>query len=370
MQFAVLAVGPQYKRGILEMNWRKKGIALALLVGVVASAGYVGDAQMASAQSAAAKTAHDKQSIVHTKTTVRSSGKASASKHRGQAVATEPKASFPLTILDEAGHRVKISKPPVRIASTTEGTDEILSALVPRKNVVMVTTFASQPLYSNVVGWAKGIRAINQVNAEQVLSVKPDLVLMASYNSPGVVAQIEQTGAPVFEFANFNSIRDIEANIALVGRLVGQQPRADRVVQAMKKQLGVISHDVAQQHRVTVLDYSSYGYAAGKNTTVDSIIRHAGGINAASNISGWKMITDEEIVKMNPQVIIDARGDSLAKIIHNPALASVAAIKNHRVYYVNGAELSAVSQYIVRGVRDVAHTLYPNVTLPADSQLQ
>ncbi len=282
------------------------------------------------------------------------------------------KSAYPLRLLDEAGHKVTIAKLPYRIASTTEGTDEILAGLVPKKRIVMVTTYASQPAYSNISSYVKGIPAIGQVNAEQVLAVKPNIVLMASYNTPAIVQQIEQTGVPVFEFTNFNSIHDIENNIDVVGRLVGIPAKATHMVTAMKKQLQVIHQATAKLKKLTVLDYSTSGYTAGRNTTVDSVITAAGGINAAKAINGWKLLTDEEIVKMNPQVIIDANNDPgfVKKIMSDPALASVAAVKSFRVYTINGAQLMAVSQYIVRGVRDVAHVLYPFSKLPSNNQLQ
>lgn len=281
-------------------------------------------------------------------------------------------ANFPLTVTDEAGHQLTIKVQPKRIASTTEGTDEILSALVPKKDVVMVTTYATSPEFSEIVNWAKGIHAINQVNAEQVLSVNPDLVLMASYNSPAIVQQIEQTGAPVFEFQNFTSIQSIEANIKIVGRLVGKEAVASHVVQVMNRQLTQMHRDVTGTPTPTVLDYGSYGYVAGKDTTVDSIIKAAGGVNAAGSIEGWKQVTDEEIVKLNPQVIIDSSDDAafIKKMYHDKALQTVPAVAHHRVYLINSARLSAVSQYIVRAVRDVAEALHPTVKLPLDSQLQ
>ena len=273
--------------------------------------------------------------------------------------------SYPLTVTDEAGNKVTIPKQPKHIASTTEGTDEILSALVPKKHVAMVTTYATNPAYSNIVAWAKGIPAIQNATAEQVIAVHPDLVLAASYTTKGVVSQIEQTGTPVFEFTNFNSIASIEQNIQLVGKLVGEQPKADQLVAQMNQKLSSIEKAVQGQKKVTVLDYSSYGFAAGTGTTVNDVIVDGGGINAAAKLQGWQKISTEEIVKMNPQVIIDASDDTgfIQKILTNPALQTVSAVKNHRVYSINSADLTTVSQYVVNGVRDVAKVLYPGIHL-------
>ncbi|QQE79684.1 ABC transporter substrate-binding protein [Alicyclobacillus sp. SO9] len=274
--------------------------------------------------------------------------------------------TYPLTIKDEAGHTRTIPKQPHHIASTTEGTDEILSALVPKKDVAMVTTYATNPAYSNVIHWAKGITAIQKANASQILAVHPDLVLAASYTKAGVVSQLTQAGVPVFEFTQFHSISGIEKNIKLTGKLVGAQPRAQRLVAKMNTDLAKIQTAVKRKEKPTVLDYSSYGFAAGKGTTVNSIIVDAGGVNAAAKVKGWNKITDEEIIKMNPQVIITANSDKrfANKLLHDSKLQTVRAVKNHRVYAVSGASLSSVSQYIIKGVKDVAHVLHPSVSLP------
>ena len=271
------------------------------------------------------------------------------------------KSGFPLRLMDQAGHKVVIPAPPTRIASTTEGTDEILSALVPKKDIAMVTSFASDPSYSNIVNFVKGIPAIGNANAEQILAVRPDLVLMASYDTPGVVSQIEQAGIPVYEFTNFNSIANIEQNILVVGKLTGAQAKAKALVQRMQRELETIKKQVKGRPHPTVLNYSSYGFAAGRQTTVNDVIVAAGGVNAASRLNGWQKITDEEVVKMNPAVIIDATDDAafLRRLAKNPALQTVSAIKNHRLYAINSADLTSVSQYVTNGVRDLEAVLYP-----------
>ncbi len=274
---------------------------------------------------------------------------------------TKAKPAFPLHVKDQAGHWVTVQKKPLHIASVTEGTDEILSALVPKKDIAMVTSLASNPLYSNIVGFAKGIPAIGNANAEQVLAVHPDLVLMASYVTSGVVSQIEQSGVPVYEFANFNSIANIEQNIEVVGRLTGTLTKAKALVHHIQVQIqSYLKMDKGLPHP-TVLDYSSYGFAAGRQTTVNDVIVDAGGINVARGLNGWQKITDEEIVKMNPQVIIDSSDDGtfLSKMAKDPALQTVSAIKNHRLYTINSADLSSVSQYVVNAVRDLHKVLFP-----------
>lgn len=280
----------------------------------------------------------------------------------GQATAV----TFPLTVTDQAGHKVTIAKKPERIASGTLGTDEILSGLVPKNDIVLVTQYATDPTQSNIVSFAQGIPAMKDANAEAIIAQHPDLVLLATYTKPGVVQQVEQAGIPTYEFADFTSIKTIEQNIEVVGELVGEPQKAQQMVQDLEQKLSAIEAAVKDKSHPTVLNYSSYGYVAGSGTTVNDVIVDAGGVNAAGNLQGWQQVTPEQVVKMNPDVIIVAADDTgfKDKLLHDPKYQTINAVKNHRVYEIPAADLTSVSQYVYKGVEDVAHVLYPDVKLP------
>lgn len=275
--------------------------------------------------------------------------------------------TYPMTIKDDMGDTVTLKHQPMRIVSGSEGTDEILVSLVPKSRIALVTTLASNPEYSNVVPQVKGIPAWSGDDPEQALAVHPDLVLEAGYVSPKVVDQLHQAGVPMYTFSlnDFNSIFDIERNILTVGRLVGEPGKADALVASMRQGIAQIESAVQGQRKPTVLDYGSYGFAAGRSTTVDDIIRDAGGVNVAHTLNGWQKITDEQIVKWNPDVIIDSSDDAafLKKLASDPALQSVTAVREHHLYAIDSADLSSVSQYVVRAVYDVAKVLHPSAHL-------
>jgi iron complex transport system substrate-binding protein len=273
--------------------------------------------------------------------------------------------AYPLKVTDQAGHTITIPKAPKHIASITLGTDEILSDLVPKENIAMVTSWATDPTQSNIVEFAKGIPQIADANAEQIIAVHPDLALMASYTKPEVVNQVNQAGIPTYEFTQFNSIQDVERNIKIIGQLVGNPAKAQQMVDAVEKRLQQIHDAIKGKPSYTVLDYSSYGFAAGADTSVNDLIVHAGGTNVASTLKGWQKITDEQIVKWNPDVIVFPQSEKGfdSQLLNNKALQSVKAIRNHRIYAIPDADLSSLSQYMTKGVEDLAKVLYPDLKL-------
>lgn len=301
-----------------------------------------------------------------------SSGSAGHQSSVSSMAAASSKPNFPVTLTDDTGTKVTITKTPMHIVSGTEGTDEILASLVPRSRIALVTNLSSNPEYSDVASLVKGLPQWTGDDPEKVLSVNPDLVLMASYAPQKVITQVRNAGIPVYEFNDFTSVTSIEHNIAVVGKLVGEETKAGKIVQNMNKNLSRIKSAVAKDSHPTVLDYSSYGYAAGKATTVNDVIRLAGGTNAGAQLNGWAKITDEEIVKMNPDVILDSSDDAafVKKLESDPALQTVSAIKNHRVYTIKSADLSSVTQYVVKAVYDVAKVIHPETKIPTVQVMQ
>ncbi len=67
-----------------------------------------------------------------------------------------PAAGYPLTVTDDGGTPVTLAAKPVRIASLTMFTDEVLLDLVDPSRIVAVTTFAADPAISNVTARADG----------------------------------------------------------------------------------------------------------------------------------------------------------------------------------------------------------------------
>jgi iron complex transport system substrate-binding protein len=100
---------------------------------------------------------------------------------------------------------------------------------------------------------------------------------------------------------------------------------------------------------------------------MDGIIRRAGGINVAaeSGISGTKQISLESIIAMNPDTIVipgppAKYPEAFAQVTANPALASVPAVVNKRIFSVTDTYLFTLSQWNVRAMEELARLLYPN----------
>lgn len=293
---------------------------------------------------------------------------------RVQAQTANP--TWPRTLTDEAGSTITLNAQPMHIVSGTLATDEMLLSLVDPSRLAAVTSNATDPTQSNVVDAAKtiGAQLKTPLDPEQVIALKPDLVLLASYTDAGALKQLKDAGLPIFLFANFNSIKDIENNVTLLGHAVGAEPQAAQVVSNMETRLKAVADAVQPvKTRLSALYYSPDGYSDGAGSTIDEVVTRAGGINAvtAGGIKdAYPQLSDEFVVKADPDVILLSGFNSYSpgfvdKFKTNANFQTLKAIKNGHVYVANDAHVASISQYIVNGVEDMAALLYPdNYKLP------
>lgn len=282
---------------------------------------------------------------------------------------------YPVTIRVDGGRQaVTIRRRPTRVVSLTLGTDEILLGLVRRARIAGLTSLSGQPSQSFVSPLAKGIEAFPAANAEQVLAARPDLVFAADYTSPGVVRQIEAAGIPVVEFVQFNGLSDVVRHIQVMGRILDDEARAQRMVQDMRAELARVQRQVRGLPRPSVLYDASDAYIAGTGTTVGELIRDAGGTNAAARrgIQGWVQATRSQVLALAPQVLLtDHTGPGdfsqhgfAARLAAEPGLNLVPAVRAHRVWGLSVRALNDVSEYMAWDVQDMASVLHPRHVRP------
>ncbi|MDM8560392.1 ABC transporter substrate-binding protein [Candidatus Parabeggiatoa sp. HSG14] len=276
--------------------------------------------------------------------------------------------SFPRQLKDATGNTLIIPKRPQRIVSQTLGTDEILLALCPANRIVAVSTLALNEKYSNVVEKARTIPGQTTLNVEHILDLNPDLIFVASYNQAETIELLQTTGAPVFRFANFNRIDDIKNNIKTIGYAIGEDKRVAALITKMEEEIKAIRVNFSplntQPPRVML--YDQWHYTAGSNTLFDDMLQVLGAINVAANqgIKGHIKISDEQIIEWQPDFIVtgshyDKFEEVRRQLRENPTIAvSNVGKKSGRIIVIDNRHLTAVSQYIIYGIRALAQDLF------------
>ena len=273
---------------------------------------------------------------------------------------------FPKRLIDPTGIPQTMAAPPKRILSGVLASDEILTALVPPERLAAVTYLVDEPGLSDVAKLLPPHLPRVHAEAETMLALQPDLVVLASYTRATTVRLLAAAGIPVVRFQWYRSFADIMDSIRMLAAAVGADANGARLVDDMRRRIADVEERARGLPRPRVL-YVGGGYSAGEDTLIDAMITLAGGHNVARDVGlqGQARLPLEIAVSLRPEVILVSEwerttgGNGAAAFLHHPVWAEVPAVRQGRVHGIKGAWLSSVSHYSVNALEAVARVLHP-----------
>lgn len=286
-----------------------------------------------------------------------------ASTSKPQAVATAvvppaPAATFPVSITDDLGRKVTISKKPARIVSLAPANTEIVAALGLQSELVGVTTYDDYP--ASVKTLPK-MGDFTSPNLEAIAAAKPDLVLVTGGVQADAVKRLEKLGAVVVA-VDPKTLVETLTSIRMVGTVTGVPAAADAVVLQMTKDFNSIVAAVSKLAPVTCFVEIAQNplYTAGSGTLMDEMIRAAGGTNVVTK-PGFVGYSLEQLLKDDPHVYFVTKGSmsdpsGLAK---RPGFSKLSAVKAGRVIILDDDLVSRPGPRIMQGLRQIAAGLHP-----------
>jgi iron complex transport system substrate-binding protein len=282
-----------------------------------------------------------------------------------QNTAGSDKTTGEIVVTDDSGTQLKLDKYPERIISLTPNNTEILFALGLGERVVGVTTYCDYP---EEVSQKARIGDL-QGNVEEIVALKPDLVVAKAVLNEDIVSKLRKLDVPVL-CVDPESIDGVYRSIELIAKVTGTDSNGDKIISEMKAKISDVQQKVAEipeEERLKV--FIEVGndplYTAGGNTYVDELVRLAGGINIASDITGYQMYSLETVVKCNPDAILAADSyyvDVKAEINKRPGWDTVKAVqKGHIITDIDTNLVNRAGPRSAMAVETVAKALYPDL---------
>ena len=198
---------------------------------------------------------------------------------------------------------------PQRLVSICVQGDQLLVQLVPRERIAAVSALAADPDISPQWEKARGI-PVTKGSAEELVKLKPDLVLAGAYTTRVTVAALKQLGVRVLELGVANDFDELRAQIRQVAQSLGEEARGEELVSAMDTRLARLSVGRPPiSTRPTALFYFQDGFVPGAHTFANAILEAAGFRNLGGTFSlgvGASAST-ETVIMARPQYLILAR---------------------------------------------------------------
>ncbi|MCE4222191.1 ABC transporter substrate-binding protein [Methylobacterium sp. C25] len=257
-----------------------------------------------------------------------------------------------------------------RIASLGGAITETLYRLGAADRIVAIDTTSLHP--AEALREKPNVGYFRALSAEGLLSTKPDIVIAAEgAGPPDVLALIREAGVPISMIKEPPTPEGVLDRIITIGRLVGLRDAAAILAKDVGEHFAALSRERARITRpakaIVILSMANGRVmVGGRNSTADGILTLAGAQNAASEIDGFKLITDEAIVAAAPDVVVvmrsgpDAPGrDSV--FAPGTALSRTPAAKKDAYVSMDGLYLLGFGPRTPEAARDLMRVFYPDL---------
>jgi iron complex transport system substrate-binding protein len=260
--------------------------------------------------------------------------------------------------------------PPHRIVSVSPAVTEMLYGIGAFDRVVAVTDYCLYPpearALPKVGGWATP-------SVEKIAGFRPDLVVLSDAQAPFLEMPLAQLGIPT-AIARSQTLQDAFAAMATLGNATGNVHQAERLAMQTKAALDAVGKRATHLPRPSVLLVVDRTpgtlrdlYAVTEGSFLAELIAIAGGKTAgASTRLGYAKISQEGLLTMNPDVILDIMPASQNNGGQHPEAAwrelpEINAVRRGRVSVVREEFVPHDSQMVARTVVLFARLLHPEV---------
>lgn len=275
-------------------------------------------------------------------------------------------AAFPRHATGADDVRVRIADAPRRIVSQDAHADEYLYAVVPPSRIVGVSASAYDGRVSNVIPFLERYRPVVSSDPETVVRLNPDLVIAPVSARADVTSLLRHANVPVYRlYTMFETLASVEEHIRLVGYLAGEDARAEEEVRRFS---GAVTRAAARRSAGSRPEVLGLGgtYSYGSRTLFADVLRVLGADNLAARhgLAGYDRITDEHIVRWDPEWIVAGadRGtveEARKRLLARPAIAATRAAREGHVLVFENQVFLPLSPFTAQLVEALSLALYP-----------
>ena len=268
---------------------------------------------------------------------------------------------YPLEIEDAFGNKVTIERAPERIVSLAPNNTEILFALGLGEKIVGVTAFCDYPEEALSI---EKIGDYIAVNFEKVIELEPDLIVNYGELDPDAGKIYSDANIPVICYMP-ESIDEVIETINQIAIATDAVKEGNTLTNNMIQKRDEIIAKVKDTETIKVF-YEIWHeplQAAGKGSFIDGLIELANGENIARDAEDEYPIYDiEQLIENDPQVYLTASDipeKTVETISKRPGYEGINAIKNGKIYLLDGNILSRSGPRIVEALEIIAQTIHP-----------
>jgi iron complex transport system substrate-binding protein len=191
---------------------------------------------------------------------------------------------------------------PLRVVSLDYCADQYLLELLPRERIAALSPDADRP-FSYHRARAAGLRQVPS-RAEDVLVLRPDLVVRSYGGGPDAARFFAAAGVPVLQIGYAEDLAGVRRTLVEVAAGLGLRARGEARARQLDARLARIGEARGPATR-TALYLTSGGATAGPGTLVHELIV-AAGLRNFEDAPGWHALPLERLARARPDLVAPA----------------------------------------------------------------
>ncbi len=275
-----------------------------------------------------------------------------------------------VSVIDAEGKTVNIADSS-RIVSVGTATTETIYALGEGDKLIAVDNSSAEYLPQTASLPKVGGRT--SLNAEGILALKPTLVILGADSAPAqIFDQLRGAGIAVLTLTPNYTTETVKQKIMTVARALGAEEKgktlADKIDAEMKEAAKLLEKKTSTPKVMFVGRGPNMSNAtmSGAGTTVDEMIKLAGGANPFTEFTGFREMTDEAVVAAQPDIILITQGSfersgGVDGVIKFPGVAVTPAGKNKRIVPVSDMYFQGFGPGVGKAVSELAVKFHPEL---------
>jgi iron complex transport system substrate-binding protein len=192
-----------------------------------------------------------------------------------------------------------------RIVSTNPCLDAILVELVPVERIAAISHYSRDPRSTSMPLPLARRLGTTSGTAEEVIALRPGLVLASSFTAPATLGAYQRLGLEVARFPIASTLEENRAQIRAIAQAVGARERGEALVARIDRAVGAAEPRDARRP-LALLWLGGSNLVNGQGTLIDELLGKAGFQNASAayGVRFTGVLPLEHVVAHPPDVVM------------------------------------------------------------------
>ncbi|MCK5181542.1 MAG: ABC transporter substrate-binding protein, partial [Dehalococcoidia bacterium] len=208
------------------------------------------------------------------------------------------------------------------------------------------------------------VGSYNTPDIEKIVALNPDLILVAYGTTMDVINNLVGLGFTVFGIKS-TDLDDVLNDIRTVGEITDKEVEAQALTSEMAVGIQAVTNqteELEQRPKVFYIIWNDPLQTAGSGTFIHELIEKGGGVNICGNITGYPIISIEEVIARNPEVIITSAWPGIYEwAMNSTELEVTAARQSASVYMCDDNLVQRPGPRLVKGLEWFAYFIHPEI---------